>query len=535
VNLAKTLYNTGTSYRFLNEYEKAIPYYMEGYAIFEKLGDAGLVAKSYDILQVIYQDLKQYPKALEYGQKAVQKSLESKNPLFVGTAYLNLGISYFRMSQYEEARHYMERSLEIGRELSNQQLISSALLGLGGYFSATGQYEKLRPVYEESLRIGRAEQDRETEISSLNGLAMYRMSVNDYEAAAVAATEALSVADQYGFLKEKADALDKLADVHFGLRQAARAQDYRRQASALRDSIFTRDIQKIAVDAEKKLEAARKEAEIQQLKSAQQVQELSLQRRTILGIVALLSAVSLAVIALLGRRNTINKNKIQQQRISELEREKTMAAMEAVLKGEEQERTRLAREIHDGLGGTLSSIKYGMQSMKADIALSRDGALVLDRNMDMLDSSIREIRRVAHNLMPESLDKFGLHIALRDYCGQVSQSGILDLHYQSVGMEDVKLDRPMSIAVFRIVQELVNNVIRHASARQAIVQLHHADGTLSITVEDDGKGFNPAVLETTGGIGWSNIRSRVALINGSLDVESAPGKGTSVHIEMKTA
>jgi two-component system, NarL family, sensor kinase len=100
LNLAKTLFNTGTSYRFMNEYEKAIPYYMEGYAIFEKKGNADLVAKTYDILQVIYQDLKQYPKALEFGKKAVEKSKESGNPLFLGTAYLNLGISYFKMAQY---------------------------------------------------------------------------------------------------------------------------------------------------------------------------------------------------------------------------------------------------------------------------------------------------------------------------------------------------------------------------------------------------------------------------------------------------
>ena len=223
LNLAKTLFNTGTSYRFLNEYEKAIPYYMEGYAIFDRIGDAGLVAKTYDILQVIYQDLKQYQKALEYGQKAVQKSMESKNPLFLGTAYLNLGVSYFKLSQYEEARHYMERALQMGREMNNQQLISSALLGMGSYYAATGQYEKLRSIYEESLDIGRVTQDREVEITSLNGLAKYHMSVNGYETALGYASRALSLAGEYDFLKEKADALEELSNVYFGLRQASRA------------------------------------------------------------------------------------------------------------------------------------------------------------------------------------------------------------------------------------------------------------------------------------------------------------------------
>ena len=209
-----------------------------------------------------------------------------------------------------------------------------------------------------------------------------------------------------------------------------------------------------------------------------------------------------------------------------------MAATEAVLKGEEQERTRLAKDLHDGLGGMLSGIKYSLNTMKGSMIMTPDNVQAFERSMDMLDSCIKEMRRVAHNMMPEALVKFGLDTALQDFCNDVNQSGALKVSYQSIGLKDSAIEQTTGITIYRIVQELLNNTMKHATAKSAIVQISKTDGWLTVTVEDDGTGFNTAILKQSKGIGWTNIQNRVEFLKGKIDVNSQEGKGVSVLIEL---
>lgn len=155
-----------------------------------------------------------------------------------------------------------------------------------------------------------------------------------------------------------------------------------------------------------------------------------------------------------------------------------------------------------------------------------------ERSIDMLDGSIKEMRRVAHNMMPEALVNFGLDTALKDFCNDINQSGALQVSHQSIGLENAVIKQTTSITIYRIVQELLNNIMKHASAKNALVQVSKTNADISITVEDDGKGFDTVILKGTKGLGWSNLRSRIDYLKGKIDVQSAPGKGTSVLVEI---
>jgi two-component system, NarL family, sensor kinase len=192
----------------------------------------------------------------------------------------------------------------------------------------------------------------------------------------------------------------------------------------------------------------------------------------------------------------------------------------------------MSRDLHDGLGGLLSGIKFSFQHIKQNVQLTAGDAKDFDRSLDMLDSSIHELRRVAHNMMPEALMKFGLDLALKDFCNDINQTGILNVTYQSIGLEDAKIDQTVAITIYRIVQELINNTLKHAAAKHAIVQVTKSDNLLTVTVEDDGKGFDTATISNTSGIGWINIKHRVDFLKGTIDLHSEPGKGTSVLIEL---
>jgi signal transduction histidine kinase len=299
----------------------------------------------------------------------------------------------------------------------------------------------------------------------------------------------------------------------------------RQKSDSIQTAYLNEKVLKNTADLEKKYETEKKDNQIK-------LQNAELHR--IINYVLIGGASALLLISLLSYRTYTQKQKLQQQRIAELEAEKQLAATESVLKGEEQERTRLAKDLHDGLGGMLSGIKYSLNTMKGNLILTPENAQAFERSMDMLDSSIKEMRRVAHNMMPEALVKFGLDTALRDFCNDINQSGALQVSYQSIGLESVQFEQTTAITIYRIVQELVNNTMKHAAASTAIVQVSKTEDEISITVEDDGKGFDPVILQGAKGIGWSNIQGRIEYLKGKLDIRSAPGKGTSVHIEILT-
>ena len=169
--------------------------------------------------------------------------------------------------------------------------------------------------------------------------------------------------------------------------------------------------------------------------------------------------------------------------------------------------------------------------MKDNLIMTPDNMVVFERSLDMLDTSIRELRRVAHNMMPEMLTKFGLDEALKEYCNTVNSTGLVVVNYQSVGMSS-RLESSTEIIIYRIVQELVNNILKHAAATEVFVQLLKDQSRLSIVVEDNGRGFDTSILEHSKGAGWSSIRSRVEYLKGRIDVHAEPGKGTLINIEL---
>ena len=337
--------------------------------------------------------------------------------------------------------------------------------------------------------------------------------------------KSLSLSYRYDFKIQRVKVFTQLSNLAFAMQDIKQGNYYATQSALLGDSLLNETIQKSTLELEKKYETEKKDKQII-------LQQSQLEKRKSLNYILIASAAVLLMLSLLAYRNYNQKKKLQQQRIAELETQQQLTATEAVLKGEEQERTRLAKDLHDGLGGMLSGIKYSFNTMKGNLIMTPENNQAFERSMDMLDSSIQEMRRVAHNMMPEALVKFGLDTALKDFCNDINQSGALQVSYQSIGLENEMIEQTTAITIYRIVQELLNNTMKHAAAKKAIVQVTKSDDQLAITVEDDGTGFDTALLKKSRGIGWSNIQNRVEFLKGTLDVQSQKEKGTSVHIEL---
>lgn len=214
--------------------------------------------------------------------------------------------------------------------------------------------------------------------------------------------------------------------------------------------------------------------------------------------------------------------KIQTER-QEFERYRAMAT------AREGERSRIAKDLHDGVGGLLTGVKISLANMHSKLSLPPEDELVFARSLDMLDGSVQELRRVAHSLKPPSLEMFGLKTALRDFVESVNSMKTVKLVFQVIG-EEKTLSSERELIVYRMVQELINNVLKHAQANSCLVQLAFLNEHLSLTVEDDGKGFNPQGELT--GMGLTNLKQRIDFMKGTLDLNSAEGEGTSVQISI---
>jgi signal transduction histidine kinase len=282
-------------------------------------------------------------------------------------------------------------------------------------------------------------------------------------------------------------------------------------------------MQKNVMALDKKYETEKKEKQLI-------IQQATINKKNTLNYMLIGSTTALFIISLLSYRNFSQKRKLQEQKITELENEKLLLATQSILKGQEEERSRMAKDLHDGLGGLLSGVKLQLGAMKGNLILSEENGKTFNRALSKLDESISEMRRVAHNLMPEALMKLGLQQALQDYCDGLSELQDFKINTEFYGLEK-RMEPSFEIVVYRIVQELLNNSVKHSGASAILVQVMRQDKNLTITVEDNGKGFDKeAVLQ---GAGLVNISSRVDYLKGQLDIKTDPGKGTSVYIDCK--
>ena len=221
------------------------------------------------------------------------------------------------------------------------------------------------------------------------------------------------------------------------------------------------------------------------------------------------------------------RQKLKNQEIESLKQNQEITNLEALIDGEEKERKRIAQELHDGLNGDLSAIKYRLSSLQDSSLCVTDSENVM-KIITMIDESCAQVRSISHNLMPSSILEYGLIESVREYCIKINNSNSFKIEFQTFGT-NLSLPKKTETIIYRIIQELVTNILKHAKATEAMIQLNYREDELFITVEDNGIGFD--TTKVSEGIGHKNIKTRVAFLNAQLNVDSST-KGTSYTISI---
>ncbi len=526
-------HNYGVIYHHRQQYDSAASSYLAAAIIYGEIGEESLVFFPYTNLTTIYSFLGDNQKALKYAKEALNAAKEMDDPGKLVIAVNSEMSIRMELSQYDSVLLPLRKNLFLAKKLENNFAEGKAYNLIGQYWGyGKSRYDSSVYYCKRALKLMKQLNNQYEMAGMLQNVGYYFKQNDDYDSASLYLKKATGLAKSIGLDQVVHYSLGNLVEVEEKRGNIRLAYNYLREYVALNDSLQSRNNRSQVYELESKYQTVKKELQIEQLEADKKVQQLSIRQKNTLNYILIGSALTLLIIALLSFRNYKQKQKIQHQRITELEKEKQLSATEAVLKGEDQERTRLAKDLHDGLGGMLSGIKYSFNTMKENLIMTPDNHRAFERSMDMLDSSIREMRRVAHNMMPEALVKFGLDTALRDYCNDINQSGAIKIAYQSIGLDNAVIEQTTAITLYRIVQELMTNTLKHASAKTAIVQITKTNHVITLTVEDDGKGFDSRILQQSRGIGWTNIQNRVEFLKGKLDVNSQSGKGTSVFIEV---
>jgi signal transduction histidine kinase len=540
VNLAQTLLSIATCQgqkglvmASQGQFREAIAAYLEAMKAWKESDDPKkneALATYCSNIATVYYDLKELDKALEYDKEAVRYRLADGNEELLAMAYIYVADDLVSLDHLDSAQVYLDKARPLARRLDKPGLNSN-------YFSKQAyldrkfkQYPGAVENYKKALTASHVLGSAFKICSQTRALGECYIEMKDYDAARRELLDALAISTDKGILKEKQLILRDLMKVEENDHHDAQAYIYLKQADTIGDSLKNIESKAAIAGIEAKYKDAEKEKEIKRLQDEKQLQTLSIRHRSILNYILFGSVSFLLVLGFLLYRNYRQKQQLQQQTIGQLEKDKQLMTVNAMLRGQEEERSRLAKDLHDGLGGMLSGVKYSLSNIRENLIVTPDNIAVYERSLDMIDSSIRELRRVAHNMMPEMLMRFGLDEALRDYCQSVNSTGLLTVKYQSFGFES-RLDSQAEIIVYRIVQELLNNILKHAAASEVLVQLVREGTRLSVLVEDNGRGFDTGILDTGKGAGWTNIRSRVEYLKGKIDVHSEAGKGTSVTIE----
>ncbi|MBI1768499.1 MAG: hypothetical protein HYR67_09005 [Bacteroidetes bacterium] len=520
----------------------------------------------------LYYQLGDYPSAFHYAQLSAagyEKSADPNIQLLCIYPYLLAGDVLIKLRQDEKAFEYYQAAYKKALTASENWYIKNPIQKMADHFLSKNKFEKAKHLYDTIILIDRDAPSHEPILYSYEGLGRVAMKQNEFKNAIRLFRQALTYAryqhlsiDEENLYTQLGAALlaDKQIDsARYYLNQAisgsTRNKSYnnlsrsyfylsslQEQQKDFQNAMLSYQLHKSYEDSILSIEKIRavnhlevlyqtrhKEEEIVSLQKAHLEKDFEIRRRNIYISIAFGLVLALAAIVLLLRHNFQNKQRLQSERVKQMEQQQQVVSLQSMINGQETERARIAKDLHDGLGGLFSTVKMYFSSLKHDAPELNHNEL-FQKSFELVDTASLEVRRIAHNMMPEVLMKLGLVDAVKDLCDNISAGKLLKVSLEAHGMSK-RLNDSTEIMLFRIVQELLNNVIKHAHATEAIIQFIKENSRLSVIVEDNGQGFNTKEADLLKHAGIATIQSRVNYLNGKMTIDSQKNVGTTVMMD----
>ena len=484
-----------------------------------------------------------------------------------------MGLIRLNQGRFTEAWEHFNESLRLARASGSEMLMQNAVANLSTTATMDGRYDLAQRLCDSLLTELR---DRSPEFRAMlhNEKAFIHRKLNEHELALAQFQKALSLCDglgetmlcakvlqhlstEYWALGRKDEAFQQMAEalktarrkkwgtleaeilieLHDWYNELGRTADALKHLQAhvtLADSLNKARYDDQLARSEALYESEKKERRIaeqeQALLLAEEAQRRrAIQRNAFIGIAAVLLLVALLLYRSMRARHHLaqKERELHSQQVDQLLAQQELKSINAMLEGQENERDRMGKDLHDRLGSMLGGIKANMSALEDRLEQVRDDQQYQKVNR-LLDQAVGELRQISHDMAAATLSRFGLEKALKDLRDTLHITGRMQVELKAFGLDE-RLERSVEIAIYRIIQELVSNVLKHAKANEIIIDVTRTPGRLSVVVSDNGVGFD--TTKQTDGMGLSNVRSRAASLGATVQVDSTPGKGTTVSVE----
>ena len=526
-SIASNLTNIALAHWHTGNLKEALEYNFAAFPFFEKLKKADDLAALNNNIGLIYADMKSWQKAMEFYRKAYTLHKKSGNKTGLGATINNMGKLYYHQKNYPLAKAYIDSAIVLKTSIQDKYGLAIAYKDLGMLYSAMGDQSGALALIEQSIGFAEAVDDKnEAAVSSLE-MALIYLQTGQAEKALALTDKAERIAREINSLKLHYQAYENYALIFEKQGNLRKALDYYRLFRATRDSVISDQRLNQVYELEMKHQAEKSADKIALLTQQQELHELQISRRNtlILGFAVLFIA-TLILIWFYYQNIRHKQQNVLDKALFEVRERKAREVIEAEIR----ERRRIGEELHDGLGQILSVIKLRLTNMSEKYE-AQAGPNIPGYNdlVTLVDHAFGELRHISHNMAPLMLREQGLVVALRNLLERTRQTKNYKVLFDSAGI-DHRLDPFIENTVYRITQEILNNMIKHAEASEINLQVISDGNELTLVAEDNGIGFEIEKALNHKGIGLKNIYSRTENLNGNVLIDSAPGRGTIITI-----
>ncbi|MBW8051816.1 MAG: tetratricopeptide repeat protein [Cytophagales bacterium] len=580
--IAANLNNIGNVHYALGNYAKAISYYLQSLKIYEKLvlpvtysgyaapseksgedRDEGFYKQGISLclnnIGLVHWRQGKYAKAIDYYLQALKINEELLNSLYfnkrraefrqlIAGNLNNIAIIYYEQENYAKSLEYDRQSLKVYKELRDKKGIGRSLNNIGEVYKIQGRYLEAEAYYLQSLKAFEKLGDKQLIAASLNNIGIiYSLrgglsgNTQYYEKAIEYCKKSLAIAREIGSKEYIKEAYLTLAETYARLGEHTlapldrnehlrKAYKYHQRYSEIKDAVFNEESSKQIAEMQAKYENEKNENRIALLTREKKVRKLELSRKEDevkkqrITIIALVLALVLAFLLYnryrLKQKEKFNKELLKQQKLR----------LKVIVETQEKERKRIARDLHDGIGQLLAGLKINMGRFDKEIKnLSIEKKKAFNTSTKVLDQACNELRSISHQMMPRALSEAGLAATMDDLLDSAIKNSKLKYNFETHGIKK-RLPENIEIGIYRIFQELLSNILKHAKANEIFIHLFKNKGHLILVVEDNGLGFK--LNGDNKGMGLINIATRVEAMNGTFTLNPGHKQGTIINVRV---
>lgn len=526
--LLVTLYNNiANIYKLQGELELSMKNYNHAVALADKYPAELPRETLYSNIAGVLAQSNQPTKALYYLDKAEELALEHNNYYSLSDIYNNKGTAYESLKKIPESEEAFRSALTLARKYRYINVQYIALVNLGIIQVNDNKPDKALSLLKEAESL---KGTINPYYQHLLFLAMGKayLQQGSYGPSEQYLWKALKVSEQLNNVVDLVRDHGVLAELYEKTNNYESAFHHLSLEKKLNDSLNLKEMADNVAKIEVKYRTEQKNKELASKQLIIDRQQNEIYVRNFWIVAALAGLLLLLVLMLVLRKGYLNKQILKDTELKSLTKQQELKEIKAKVAGEEMERTRIARDLHDDIMVRFATVKMNLS------ALTGTSSIVLRESLNpvitQLDDATAALRRTAHNLMPDMLLQEGLAEAVYYFCSHLQQNAPFRIEFQQLG-DLPRMDVQFELVVYRIMQELLQNILKHAKATEAIVQLSYNQKLLSITVEDNGIGIPKEAFKKNDAMGLKSIKARVADFNGVMEIESHEQVGTSIRIE----